>query len=293
VIAVVGGRGFIGGAIVKRLRRDGQEVVVITHSRSVGGHPGYRYGDLLIPHTLPEAVRGADVVIQSANFRSYPMEKRRQGQTFAAFDGQGTEDLVAAAQAAGVRRYVFVAGAGARSSSDKPYWRALRRGEAAVLGAAPMEGVCIEPTLVFGSRDRGLNRMLAFARRTHFVPLVGSGEETHQPVFVEDVAELARQAVVLGAPQGCFAIGGPERLSMNDLLRRSLIVAKLRCAVCHVPGSLAGLGARLLQRLPGEILSPVAIDFVQEDFVADLEPVLSAFSLPMTALEDGMRTYLP
>jgi nucleoside-diphosphate-sugar epimerase len=293
MIAIVGGRGVIGRGIVERLHRDGQKVVVVTHSRSLGELPGYSYGDLLAPQTLPEAIGEAEVVIQSANFGSYPIEKRRRGQTFAAFDAEGTEHLVAAAQAVGARRYVFISGAGARSGADKPYWNALRRGESAVLNAAGLERVCIEPTLVFGARDRGLNRMLAFARRARFVPLVGSGEEMHQPVFVEDVAELVRQALAPDAPQGCFAIGGPERLSMNDLLRRSLTAAGLRSRICHVPVPLARLGAEILQRLPGELLSPAAIDFVQEDFVADLSPVLSAFELSLTSLEDGMSTYLP
>jgi nucleoside-diphosphate-sugar epimerase len=293
VIAVVGGRGFIGRAIVERLRRDWPEVVVVTHCRSWGDRPGHRYGDLLSPRTLPAAISGAEVVIQSANFGSYPMEKRRRGQTFAAFDAEGTERLVAAAQAAGVRRYLFISGAGARSGADKPYWNALRQGETAVLEAVGMEGVCVEPTLVYGARDRGLNRMLAFARRAHFVPLVGSGEELHQPVFVEDVAELVCQALEPGSPQGCFAIGGPERLSMNNLLRRSLTAAGLRSSICHVPIPLARFGAEILHRLPGELLSPAAIDFVREDFVADLAPLRSEFSLNLTALENGLSTYLP
>lgn len=292
MISVVGGRGFIGRAIVECLRRDGQDVVVVTHSLSLGALPGYRYGDLLSPGTLPAAIDGSEVIIQSVNFTSYPMEKRRQGLTFMTFDGEGTERLVAAARAAGVRRYVFISGAGARSGVDKPYWNALRRGESAVLNAPGMEGVCIEPTVVFGPRDRGLNRMLTFARRARFVPVVGSGEELHQPVFIEDVAEVVRQAIGPAAPQGSFAIAGPERMSMNELLRRSLAAAGLRCPVCHVPVPLAVLGSNVLQWLPGELLSPSGIDFVREDFVADLAPLCAAFSFSPRALEDGFRTYL-
>lgn len=292
MIAVVGGTGVIGGAIVARLRAAGEDVVVVTHSLSRAREHGFRHGDLLDPRTLPAAVRGAEVVVQSANFPTYPIEKPRRGQTFMAYDGVGAERLVAAAAAEGVRRFVFVAGAGARSGAPKPYWEALRRGEDAVLGSA-MEGVCVEPTLVFGSRDRGLNRILAFARRTHVVPLVGGGSELHQPVFQADVAELVLRALPSGAPQGAFAIGGPERLTMRELIRRALALADVRAHVVPVPVRLARSGAALLARLPGELLSPAAIDFILEDFVADLAPLREAFSLPLTPLDAGLRTYLP
>ncbi len=293
MIAVVGGRGVIGGAIVETLRRAGNEVVVVTHSRSCAELPGYRFGDMLSARTLPDALAGAEVVIQSANFGSYPMEKRRHGQTFASFDADGTERLVAAAQAAGARRYVFIAGAGARSGGTKPYWEALRRGEAAVLGARDLEGVCIEPTLVFGPRDRALNRAFAFARAARFIPVVGRGEQLHQPVFVSDVGELVRQVLEPGSPTGCFAIGGPERMSMNELLGRALAAAGLSCPLVHFPLPFVRFGAEVLARLPGELLSPLAIDFMLEDFVAELDPLRATFALSPTPLEQGLRTYLP
>jgi nucleoside-diphosphate-sugar epimerase len=291
VIVVVGGRGVIGGAIVARARAAGQEVITVTHSAQHANANGFRYGDMLNPGTLPAAVQGADVVVQAANFPTYPIERRRRGQTFMAFDGVGTEQLVAAAQAAGVRRYVFISGAGARSGGDRPYWEALRRGEDAVL-ESEMEAVCIEPTLVFGPRDRGLNRILGFARRMRFVPLVGSGDEIHQPIFIDDLAEVVARALSPGAPEGAFAVGGRDRLPMRELVRRTLAAAGLPVRLLHVPVPVARFGAHCLRRLPGEVLSPAAIDFMLEDFVAEPEPVATAFGVSPTPLELGLRSYL-
>jgi uncharacterized protein YbjT (DUF2867 family) len=291
MIVVVGGTGVIGGAIVTALRAAGEEVVVTTRSRELAARPGYRRADMLQPWTLPDAVAGAEVVVQSANFVSYPIERRRRGHTFMAFDGVGTEQLVDAAERAGVRRYVFIAGAGARSGASKPYWEALRRGEDAVL-TSRLEGVCIEPTLVFGPRDRGLNRILAFARRSGVVPLVGAGDEQHQPVFVDDVAALVRRTLPSVAAEGAFAIGGPERLSMRALVRRALTAADIGAHVVPIPERLARAGAAVLERLPGEVLTVSTIDFIREDFVADVGPTLRAFPLTLTPLEHGFQTYL-
>ena len=290
-IAVFGGRGVIGAAIAKRLAADGHEVTIATHSHLAAKRPGHRYGDLLRPHTLLAAVAGMEVVVQSVNFHAYPFEKKRRGETFMAYDGIGTEHLVAAAEEDGVQRFVFIAGAGCRSGGDRPYWRALRRGEAAVLGAA-MDGICVEPTLVFGPNDRGLNRILSFARRTRIIPMLGTGNELHQPIFVDDLAALVAQAVGDSDPTGAFAIGGPERLTMKQLILRALAVSGLQATFVPVSPRLARFGAGVLEKMPGEILSRGGIEFAMEDFTADLSPVLSEFRVALTSIDDGFRSYM-
>jgi uncharacterized protein YbjT (DUF2867 family) len=291
VIVVVGGRGLIGSSIVTRLRSSGHEVMVVTHDPKRAGDPGTRYGDLTRPDTLEPAVAGADVVIQSVNFPTYPIEKSRRRQTFVAYDGIGTERLVRAAERVGARRYVFISGVGARSGSPKPYFQALRRGERAVLDAG-LEPMCIEPTMVFGPRSRGLNTILAVARWSPLMPVIGDGTEMHQPVYVEDVTELVRQAAELGAPQGVFEVGGPERFSLEELLRRLFAAAGLERRIVHVPFRLARASAALLERLPGQLLTRSAIDFFTEDFVADLGPLAASFSLRLTPFEEGLARYL-
>lgn len=291
MIVVVGGRGLIGSSIVARLRSSGHEVVVVTHDPHHAGDPATRYGDLTRPDTLESAVAGADVVIQSANFPTYPIEKSRRGQTFVAYDGIGTERLVRAAERVGARRYLFISGVGARYGSPKPYFQALRQGEQVVLDAA-LEPVCIEPTMVFGPRSRGLNTILGIARWSPLMPVIGDGGELHQPVYVEDVAELVRQAVEPGAPEGVFEIGGPERFSLEELLRRLFAAAGLERRIVHVPIRLARTSAALLERLPGQLLTRSAIDFFTEDFVADLGPLAASFAVCLTPFEEGLARYL-
>lgn len=290
LIVVVGGRGVIGGAIVSRLREAGHRVITVGHDASMIGSE-YRYADMLRAETLAPAVEGADVVVQSANFPTYPIEKPARHQTFLAFDGVGTERLVEAARAAGARRYVFISGVGTSPDSAKPYFQALWRGEHAVARAG-LESVCIRPTLVYGPRDRGLNRILAAARRLPVVPVLGDGRQMHQPVFVNDVAELVSRAVGPRAPQGTFQIGGPDRMTLDSLLRTLFRSADVRAQLVHVPLLLARFGAAALERLPGSLLTTAAVDFLAEDFVADVAPVRSAFGLTLTPLDRGLQPYI-
>jgi uncharacterized protein YbjT (DUF2867 family) len=223
-------------------------------------------------------------------FPTYPIEKPKRRHTFMEFDGAGTERLVNAARKAGVRRYVYISGAGI-PASPKIYFQAILRGESAVQNSG-MEAVCIRPAFVYGPNDRGLNRILSAARKLPVLPLVGPGSQLEQPVYVNDVAEVVRQAVAVDAPQGIFEIGGPERFTLDEMLRRFFRQVGLKCNVVHIPYSLARFGALLLERFPGSPLTMNAIDFLLEDFIADTRPLLSTFNLRLTPFEEGLSKYI-
>lgn len=280
VAAVVGGLGLIGSAITSVLRADGWEVVVVEPDRD---RDGVRYGDLLVPESLPAAVAGSSVVIQCANFPTFPIERPKLRHTFEDFDVRGTAALVAAAERMGCRRYLYFSGSGADGAN--PCFQAMKRGERAVLDSG-LEGVCLRPTLVYGPGDRTLNQIVALGRRSRLIPLLGNGRQQYQPVYVDDVAELARQAAEPGGPQGVFEIGGPERLSFDELIATALEVAGVgRRRLLHIPLGLARAAAMVLRRVP-------AVDFAARDDIADLTAVRGSFDVRLTPLRDGLGRYL-
>jgi uncharacterized protein YbjT (DUF2867 family) len=288
--AVVGGRGVIGAAIAGALRAAGWDVVVGTHDPSAAG-AGYRHADLFSEESLRRAVDGAEVVVQSAQFPNYPIERPRRRHTFEQFDGAGTERLVAAAVAAGARRYLFVSGVGAGRGSARPYYRAIERGERAVAGSG-LEWVCLRPAFVYGPRDRGINRLLRIARRSPVLMVPGSGRQVHQPVYAGDVGCVAARALEPGAPTGVVEVGGPERMTLDAMLHGAFAAAGMRRRLVHVPAPAVRAAGSVLQRLPGPLLTAAAVDFMGEDFVADLSALRSSFDVTLTPYAEGLASYL-
>ena len=295
MILVAGGTGFIGSAAVRRLLRDGPDVTVMS------AHPGKRSrgdgarsmeGDVLRPETLPGAVAGADVVVQALTFPTFPVEKPSKGYTFEEFEHRGTERLVRAAESAGVRRYVYVSGVGAAPDAEKVWHRAKWAGEQAVLGSS-MSTCVVRPSWVYGAGDRALNRFVAFARRGPVVPVIGDGSQRVQPVFVEDVAEVVARAADVDGPAGVFEVGGPEVLTMDQVLGEVLRALGKRKRLVHMPAALPKAAGALVQVLPKPPLSPDAVDFATGDAVADTAGLLEAFpGLRMRTLAEGLATYL-
>jgi NADH dehydrogenase len=243
------------------------------------------------PASLPAAVQGAEVVVQTLTFPTFPVEKPGRGYTFEEFDHRGTERLVAAAAHAGSRAFVFVSGVGADAASPKPWFRAKWFGERAV-ETAGVPFVILRPSWVYGPDDRALNRFVSFHRWLPFVPVVGDGSQRLQPVFVDDVAEAVVRATRPEGPRGTFEIGGPDVMTMNEVLVTMMEVRGTRKPLLHVPVFLPKLAGFFVQVLPRPPISPAAIDFATGDAVADLTGFRGAFDLSLTPLRDGLATYL-
>jgi NADH dehydrogenase len=297
VILVAGGSGFIGAAIVRRLVADGAAVAVMTAHPERSASRIRRLGaeavpgDIQDPATLPGAVQGAEAVVQALSFPTFPFEKPGKGFTFEEFDHRGTERLAIAAARAGVRAFVYVSGVGADPGSPKAWYRAKWFGERAA-DASGVPSTILRPSWVYGPEDSALNRFVAFHRWLPFVPVVGDGSQRLQPVFVDDVARAVAQATQPEGPRGTFEIGGPEVMSMDDVLNTMMDVRGRPKPLVHVPVVLPKLAGFFVQVLPRPPLSPGGIDFAIADAVADTGPLLRAFHLELTPLRDGLATYL-
>jgi NADH dehydrogenase len=191
-----------------------------------------------------------------------------------------------------VLRLLYISGAGAAADGERHWFRAKWRAEEAVRGSE-LAYTIIRPTWIHGPRDVALNRFLGFARTLPFVPLSNFGGQRLAPVFVGDVARLAADALVSDAAcNQVFEIGGPETMTMREVIRRALRVAGLRRPLIPAPAPLVKLAAAFLQYLPGRPLTPDGVDFVNQPAEVDLAPLLERMPRRLTPLEEALATYL-
>jgi NADH dehydrogenase len=296
-VAVAGGTGFVGGGIAAELHRRGHHVVVLTH-RGEGARGGLpdavelRLADARTGEGLGAGLRGVDGLVVSLAFKNSPMESPRHHQTFIEVDAVGTEQLVGAAREAGVRRIVYISGAGAAPDAVRHWFRAKWRAEEAVRGSG-LTWTIVRPTWIYGPRDVALNRFLGFARLLPFVPMTNTGRQLLAPVFIDDIGRLVADALVEeAAANEVFEIGGPETLPMREIISRALRVAGIRRPILPGPTPLLRLAAWPLQFLPDPPLTPATVDFVNQPATVDLQPLLERMPRRLTPLDEGLATYL-
>jgi len=297
-VLIAGGSGFLGRYIGRALLDRGHQVTVLSRNPARVGPIAQLTGadavagDVTRPETLDGLLEGFECVVGAAQLPNYPVEVPRKGLTFDAYDRHGTENLLAEARRAGVRRFVYISGAGADPRSDKTWYRAKGRAEGAVR-ASGLAWAILRPSWAYGPEDKSLNKFVTIARFSPVVPRIGLHDQRIQPVFVGDVAAAVGE--VAGRDdtwERDYEIGGPETLTMDEVIRTMLETLGKRRLVVPVPKALAKLGVAPLVLLPKPPMTPGGIEFAAQDGLVDDSELRKTLGVTPIDLRTGLRRYL-
>ena len=163
---------------------------------------------------------------------------------------------------------VHVSAIGADENSPSAYGRTKAAGEKAVLAAVPSATI-MRPSLLFGPEDQFTNRFAALARISPFLPLIGGGVTRMQPAYVGDVATAVADAVDgKTKPGATYELGGPEVLTMREIMEIILEITERKRMLVSLPWGLAKFQAMFLQFAPGALkLTPDQVMMLQSDNV--------------------------
>ncbi|PFG41029.1 NADH dehydrogenase [Georgenia soli] len=264
MILVVGGTGDLGGRIVRRLVTAGEPVRCLVRTtadpaplRTLGVETVV--GDLTDPWSLRRACEGVDVVVASATVLTRRLAGARR-PTIREADEAGMASLVGAAEAAGVRRFVYVSFAGADQMLGTPLERAKMATERR-LAASPMRRVVVRPDAFQEIHLGPPGRFDVAAGR---VAVVGKGDTRRRWVATDDVAALVAAVVSEPDPPELIEFGGPELLSRNEAVAVAERVTGRRFTVRHMPVSLARVGMALLRPFNDALASVFGAGVLQD-----------------------------
>ncbi len=260
MILVTGGTGFVGPRIVHALRA--RELPVRALVRDPGRAESLRnwgcelvQGDVTDQDSVRRALRGCDRVVHLVAIR------RGTPEDFERVMCQATRDLAAAAQAAGVDRFVLMSALGTneRTKNLVPYYHCKWEMERAVEGAG-LEYVIFRPSFVFGPGGGAL-KLFARVAKAPVTAIVGSGKQRMQPIWIEDVAQYFAQAVDKPeAANRMFELGGPDVVTWDELYDRLKRTLGKRRPTIHLPVGFMRFQAAILEKLPGP--TPITRDEV-------------------------------
>ncbi|HWB50881.1 MAG TPA: complex I NDUFA9 subunit family protein [Stellaceae bacterium] len=297
-IAVMGGAGFIGRYIVKRLAERGEVLTVGGRHASeakylkLKGDVG-QVGLVNIAIDADEAVLRAFVAEKDALINCVGILYERGGQKFDVAHHSAPAKLARLAREAGVERLVHISAIGADPRSSSAYARSKAVGEQAVRDAFPTATI-LRPSIVFGPEDDFFNRFAAMAQFSPFVPLIGGGETRFQPVYVGDVASAAVRVLDDPATAGrTYELGGPKVYTFRQLMELLLGEIGRHRRFVDLPFGLASLQARLLSLLPKPPLTPDQVEMLRRDNVVAAGALdLGTLGITPTAVEAVIPTYL-
>ena len=291
MILLTGGTGFVGRHVAHALRAEDRDVRCLVRDRRRAETLAtwgceLAQGDVTDAASLRRAVSGCDVVVHLVAI----IAGRRS--EFERVMEEGTQSLVAAAQEAGVRRFVLMSalGVGEETKDLTPYFTAKWETESTVKGSG-LEYVIFRPSFVFGRGGGILPMLVRQVRWSPLSPVLGNGERRLQPVWVEDVASYFASSVDLpAAANRIFELGGPDTVTWNELYERIAKALGKRRARVHIPFSLVRPAAALAERLPRPPVTRDQLTMLEAgDNVCDTGPALEAFGLGVLSLDEQLR----
>ena len=190
--AILGGSGFIGRYVVKRLAERGDVLTVGCRNAAEAKFLKPK-GDVgqVGPSTSRSTTRRAARLSSPGATRSSTASAsctRAARRRFDMAHHIGPARLARLAREAGVARFIHISAIGADPRSSSAYARTKAAGEEAVRDAFPTATI-LRPSVVFGPEDQFFNRFAAMAMISPVLPLIGGGETRFQPVYVGDVAD--------------------------------------------------------------------------------------------------------
>jgi uncharacterized protein YbjT (DUF2867 family) len=249
-IVVTGAFSYTGKYIARHLLNKGEEVITLTNHPDrpdpFAGKVKAFPLDFNQESNLASALSGADVLVNTYWVRF------DRGNVTQAGAVENTRTLVRAARVAGVRRIIHISVTNPSADSPLPYFSGKAANEQTV-STSGMSYTILRPTLIFGKEDILINNIAWILRRFPFFAQLGDGQYGLQPVYVEDLAEIACQAVYNG-DNAVLDVTGPESFTFDELV--ALIGSRIGCPrpILHFPASLTLQTARLISLFIGDVL---------------------------------------
>jgi len=248
MILVAGGTGHLGIELVPLLTARGIPVRILTRDpdrarQRLGETPQFAKGDARSPNTLEAALKGVDAVVSAMTGFGPGAPGPR------AVDYEGNLNLIRAAEAAGVRRVVLVSIHGATADHAIELWRMKHRAEEA-LQAGNLDWVIVRP-----------NAFMELWAEIVGEPIFKNGKATvfgrgDNPINFNSATDVARFVDLAlfdsGLSRTILPVGGPENLTLNQLVGLIEHAAGRTVAVKHVPV--------LMMRLMSLVMRPVKPD---------------------------------
>jgi NADH dehydrogenase len=267
-IAVTGAFTYSGKYITSRLLARGEEVITLTNHPN---RPDPFAGKVKAfplnfnnEEELTNNLKGMDVLVNTYWVR---FDKGSNTQPRAV---ENTKILIRAAAKAGVKRVVHISITNPSADSHLPYFWGKAANEKAVIESG-MSYAILRPTVLFGSEDILINNIAWLLRRLPLFGLPGNGSYKLSPVYVDDLAILAVEAVYSSENYIWDAVG-PDEFTFKEMVQVIGASTNSQRPLIPFPPRLALFAAQFISLFVNDVmLTPEEVDGLMENLLISKE----------------------
>jgi len=290
-VFVTGGTGFVGKEVLRQLLAAGHEVRALVRPGSEGklverGGIEICHGDATDPAALAGTLTGCDAVIHLVGIiREFPAK----GITFERLHVEATGNLLAAASAQGVRRYLHMSSNGTGPAATIAYHRTKWQGESAVR-ETDLDWTIFRPSLIFGKGGEFVTMLADLIRKMPVVPVIGDGQYRMQPVAVAQVAESFVRALTLpAAVRQTYHLGGGASYSYDEILDLTgKAIGRERVAKAHQPLFMVKPMIKLMEHSAHFPITSDQLEMLLQGNVCDTTAWTATFGIQPVSYAEGI-----
>lgn len=271
-IILLGGSGFIGSHLVSALSRQGYQITVpcrrpyrLNHFKLLPGLTLVE-ANILDPQQLQNLFKGQDFAINLLGILN-----ETGNNSFQQIHVDFVKNLLQACDQNSLSHLLHLSALGAdQESGSSLYLRSKGEGENLLhsFSRGKLQVTSFQPSVVFGEGDQFINRfasILKFCRG--FFPLACSNSRM-APVYVNDLVDKMISAINQADSFGKrYTVCGPEVFTLRQIVEKIIQQLNVSCSVLPLNNKLSKLQARILQVLPGKLMTLDNYDSLQTDSV--------------------------
>jgi uncharacterized protein YbjT (DUF2867 family) len=289
MILITGASGFVASHLIPQLRKSGQSLRCLVTNEAEGTRikaPGAELaiGNVTNPASLRTAAEGVDTIIHLV-----AVIRELKNATFESINVIGTKNMIEAAKAAGVKRFIHMGALGATPDPKYKYLHSKWLGMEAVKNSG-LEFSILQPSVMFGE---GAGFIASLVRSVHLapfiVPIAGDGKSKLQPIWVGDVASCVMKLVAGEKIGRGIEIGGPEIMTYEAMMDEILKAMGEKRTKIHVPRWLMRPGVAVMDALlSNPPITMVEFNSMEIPNITDPDSVEKEFGFKPMPLRDGL-----
>lgn len=313
-VLVTGGTGFTGKALVQRLLESGHEVVALDYKEGLKTEELRKMGAAVVigsvtdPEVVAHCVEGVEVVFHlAAAFR----EMNVPDSFYHDVNVIGTRNVLEAAHAAGVRRFIYCSTCGVHGNVDNPpapetapiqpadyYQRTKYEAEPIVNGyhEKGMKTVILRPAAIYGPGDPERFFMIYKRVASGTFPMFGNGRTYYHPLYIDNLVDAFMLAMEDGRGDGqAYLIADEEYVEIERLVRGVAEAMNVEVRIPHYPVWPVVVAGHVCEKLcrPFGITPPIfprRVDWFRQNRAFDISKAKRELGYqPRVGLAEGLK----
>lgn len=287
-ILVTGGTGVIGEGVIPELIARGHHVRLLSRHAKEDAKQWHSVepfeGDISDASSLRGAADDCDAVLHVAGI----VAENPPDVTFESVNVNGTRNILAEAQRANVKRFVYVSSLGADSGTSD-YHQSKRAAEQLVM-KSPLQWTIVRPGNVYGPGDEVISNILKLVRTLPAIPVIDNGDQEFQPIWHEDLAKMLAMLIERDDLAGqILEAAGSDVTTMKDVIARFAEITGRSPVAVPIPMPLAQWTTRLASTLVALPVDDNKLTMLEESNILHGRNAADVLGIHTTPLDIGLR----